>query len=548
MSPLATLVVGLLCSPSLAQPDVPDAWAIVVGSNRPGPGQAPLRFAVDDADRVADVFVELGDVPADQVLRLVDPEPEEVLAALDTVRVALEARQGRHDRVLFYYSGHARSGGLDLGADILPLDQLRRHLLELPAELRLVVLDACQSGAISAARGVTSAPSFSTASVKGLEAAGTAIIASSAGDELSQESDEVGGGYFTHHLVVGLRGAADANADGHVTLSEAYDYAYVHTLVSTATTAIGRQHPSLELDLQGHGALTLTRPERATGRLRFGVDDEGTVMLVRERTGAVVAEIDKVSGDELTLAMAPGAYTVSWTVDRDRRACRQTVIANRVTAFMPTNCVKVAPQATIAKGTASFWTYERVFFEVGVGPFQGQRVSPYTERLADFGYSESGSSRVPFRPVFQVASSFDRNLSGLLVFSQLDSRQWRRERSLTADRLDYRFDAYRLGMGLRLTLPFFGDWVVPYAQGVGGPVYIADALATTVQSAAEEGRLGLHGSVGGGLQLMPRLGRTRVFGLFAQVEKTWALGLSNLLGDRHPLGGTQGTIGVRGGI
>ena len=35
-------------------------------------------------------------------------------------------------------------------------------------------------------------------------------------------------GIFTYHLVEGLRGAADADGDGRVTIDELYDYVYPH--------------------------------------------------------------------------------------------------------------------------------------------------------------------------------------------------------------------------------------------------------------------------------------------------------------------------------
>jgi uncharacterized caspase-like protein len=59
-----------------------------------------------------------------------------------------------------------------------------------------------------------------------VDASGEVVITSSSADELSQESDEVGGSYFTHYLLSGLRGAADTSGDGEVTLDEAYRYVY----------------------------------------------------------------------------------------------------------------------------------------------------------------------------------------------------------------------------------------------------------------------------------------------------------------------------------
>ncbi|MDJ0764516.1 MAG: hypothetical protein QNJ97_16180 [Myxococcota bacterium] len=51
--------------------------------------------------------------------------------------------------------------------------------------------------------------------------------------------------------MVGLRGAADNNQDGRVTLAEVYQYAYNNTLVDTSGTRVGKQHVTLENQLRG---------------------------------------------------------------------------------------------------------------------------------------------------------------------------------------------------------------------------------------------------------------------------------------------------------
>ena len=76
-----------------------------------------------------------------------------------------------------------------------------------------------------------------------VEAEGTAFISSSTADENSQESDRLRGLFFSHHLVNALRGAADRNSDGLVTLAECYEYTYAQTLRSSGQT-LSIQHPT----------------------------------------------------------------------------------------------------------------------------------------------------------------------------------------------------------------------------------------------------------------------------------------------------------------
>ena len=64
-------------------------------------------------------------------------------------------------------------------------------------------------------------------------------MAASAGSELAQESDQLGGSVFTHFLQLGLWGLADRNDDGNVSLNEVFDYASERTVATTLATATG---------------------------------------------------------------------------------------------------------------------------------------------------------------------------------------------------------------------------------------------------------------------------------------------------------------------
>src|SRR5258706_14182748 len=96
-------------------------YAIVVGSNSGGPGQADLHLAEEDAKKVGALLVELGGYAPDQVDVVVQPSPGELRDRIAKLgeRVAADATAGKQSRVLFYYSGHARASAIDLGADQL---------------------------------------------------------------------------------------------------------------------------------------------------------------------------------------------------------------------------------------------------------------------------------------------------------------------------------------------------------------------------------------------------------------------------------------------
>lgn len=185
--------------------------AVVVGSNRAVAGRAELRYAHDDARALADVLVEAGQFAPADVHVLLDPSPDAVLAALDEAR-ALAA--DAHAMVLFYYSGHADDHALYPGGAPLPLDALKVRLADERVGVRVGVIDSCRGGGWTRAKGLAVTKPFAVG-LPALSSEGMALLASSSGLEDAHEAEALQGSFFTHHLVAGLRGAADQTGDGH---------------------------------------------------------------------------------------------------------------------------------------------------------------------------------------------------------------------------------------------------------------------------------------------------------------------------------------------
>ena len=81
-------------------------------------------------------------------------------------------------------------------------------------------------------------------------AKGRAIVTASRPSEVSIELAELGHGIFTYYLIQGLRGAADLNRDGIVSLQELYEY--VEQKVAQKSREIGgNQHPIMKGELEG---------------------------------------------------------------------------------------------------------------------------------------------------------------------------------------------------------------------------------------------------------------------------------------------------------
>lgn len=286
-------------------------FALVAGEPDGGAGTVRLRYAERDARRMHEILTRVGGVrPADARLLLSAGAGSFRRALAELSQASAAARAGGERTLLVvYYSGHAKDDVLRLGTGRIPMDELRSALERAPADVRIGLLDSCRSGAIARAKGVRPAPSFDVKTGEDAGPSGLVLIASSAADEDSQESDAIGASWFTHHLASGLLGGADASSDGRVTLAEAYAYAYARTVGSTASSAGGVQHPVFLYDLGGAGDVVLAELAPAAGGLVFPAAAEG-LYVVLDRSGRAVAEIAKVAGGERRIALASGRYTL----------------------------------------------------------------------------------------------------------------------------------------------------------------------------------------------------------------------------------------------
>jgi hypothetical protein len=284
--------------------------AVVVGHNAGNSGEKPLHFAEDDAGKVSRVLVELGGVAADDLLLLQGKGLASVKEALGRAgkRVA-EIQKNPEDRalLLFYFSGHSDGEALELGKERLPFADLKSWLSGTGADVRVAIVDSCKSGALVREKGGKPGPAFEIKLADELTSSGEAFLTSSAADEKALESSEIRGGFFTHYLVSGLRGAADQSEDGRVTLSEAYQYAYHRTVSSSASTGADPQHPEYDFRLSGQGELILTEKLAETARIQLPEGFE-RALVVHVQRDQVVAELR--SDDRRVVAVAPGEYAV----------------------------------------------------------------------------------------------------------------------------------------------------------------------------------------------------------------------------------------------
>lgn len=265
---------------------IPDRWAVVIGvGNYESPGIPKLRYTVSDAEAIYQVLIGPAGFKKERVLLLTDsterkPTVRNIRWALGTF---LSRSAKKDDTVLIFFAGHGapetdprglERDGLakylipsdadpdDLYSSALPMDELQTVFGRIEAERVVAFLDACYSGA---AGGRTfGSQRTRSGSVDDLflerltRSKGRVIITASRPTELSVELSEFGHGIFTYYLIQGLKGAADLNRDGIVTLQELYGY--VEQQVSVKSRSVGgNQHPVMKGEMEG--SLPLIRIE-----------------------------------------------------------------------------------------------------------------------------------------------------------------------------------------------------------------------------------------------------------------------------------------------
>ena len=541
---LGALLGLAITAEARAQVPAGEAYAVIVGSDVGGAGQERLRYAESDAVHVRDVLVSVGGYTNANVTLLRHPRVADVERALAGVRAAASERRrrGLSTQLVFYYSGHARAQALHLGGEELRLSRLRDAIASVHADFTLVLLDACQSGAFARARGVESAASFSANSAAELRTRGIALMASSTSDELSQESEALRGGFFTHHVVVGLRGAADADHDGRVTLDEVYRYAYNRTLADTTRTSIGGQHVSLETDLVGHGGVPIAFPGRMDVALELPARLSGTVLIEHARSGNVVAEVEKASGDVVRLALVAGRYRVYVRGARTLYECALTLRAGASIALDLGGCTERDPTREVqSRGGPARAPWA---FELSMGLSSVYR-DGYIDTLEDFGFHRFFDLRVVGRGSFVVERRLPRFVSLVLRAQTFDHPSFTRDRNFgspASSPVDtFALTAFGFALGVRGTGIFADGRLGVYGELSAGMGIAVTRFRTGNEATDRETELGY--TLGGafGVRYMPTLR----FGMYTELGYNFAPIADNLFGQTHDSGGITGLLGIR---
>lgn len=193
-----------------------------------------LRLPEKDAEAVTNLFNNRNS----DVLQLLGAQANKSKIIKEFKEICSKA--GRHDRVIFYFSGHGYPGGFcpyDMSNRIesgIQYEDIFSVFKQCKSDFKMIIADACYSGGIR----VSSKDSNSDVQQK-MTNSNVVTFLSSRTNETSIESPFMTNGIFTNSLIRGLKGGADNNRDKQITAKELFNF------VSQAVKekSRDRQHP-----------------------------------------------------------------------------------------------------------------------------------------------------------------------------------------------------------------------------------------------------------------------------------------------------------------
>lgn len=223
-------------SPQPARPVdvVPDQevkiWAVIVGAAQYQHLQT-LNYTDDDAYQLyAHLRSPQGGALKDQQLRLLIDEAATRTGIMQAIRQTFQQADA-NDVIIFYFSGHGIQNAFlpidyDGNSNLLYHHELRQEIERSPARHKLVIGDACHAGGMAFR---SSSPQEALrAYYRTFEQTngGMALLMSSKSVEYSIEDRGLRSGVFSYFLIKGLKGAADRDNSGIVSVDEIYQYIY----------------------------------------------------------------------------------------------------------------------------------------------------------------------------------------------------------------------------------------------------------------------------------------------------------------------------------
>jgi hypothetical protein len=236
-------------------------WAVVIGINN-YQNVRHLKYATKDAKAFYNYLLKTVRIPEENVSLLLNNQARlyKIRSVLGT---HLKRNAGKDDMVMIFFAGHGATeedsnspdgDGLEkyilpydadlknLYASALPMSEISKIFSRIYSERLIFIADACYSGA-SGGRTIGingKRTNISDAFIDRISRGkGRVIITASGANEISAEHDELKHGVFTYYMLEALKGKADLDKDGIITVDEVYNYVSIKVPLATGQS----QHP-----------------------------------------------------------------------------------------------------------------------------------------------------------------------------------------------------------------------------------------------------------------------------------------------------------------
>jgi serine/threonine protein kinase len=248
-------------------------WGVLVGVDHYlDPAISLLTVCADDVSLTCNALCATSGYERARLRLLAEdqdalPTKSEILANMQAV--AQSAAEG--DLLLFYFSGHGVAEGDEgyllpcdarygvLADTSIPIRRVTELMLQSQARAKVLVLDACHSGAQIGKAPLTMTPEFIQHVFD--EAEGIAVLASCTQGQVSWPWPEEHCSVFTYYLLEGISGAADREGKGFITVNDLAR----HVTNGVKLWAVQRgylQTPTTQAQVVGDIILVDRRPKR----------------------------------------------------------------------------------------------------------------------------------------------------------------------------------------------------------------------------------------------------------------------------------------------
>jgi len=223
-----------------------ERFALIIGNTKyVDPGLAQLTAPGKDAEDFARVLENQEICAFDHVNMILNQPSSSVIEAID---VFFDQKKP-DDLLVLYFSGHgvrdelgalylavSNTNRARLRSTAVKSDYIREAMDQSRSKRQVLILDCYNSGAY--AQGTKAATGVSIGTATAFEGGyGRIILTANDSTQFAWTGDKVIGessdSLFTHFLVEGLKGEADLDGDGRVTVDELYDFAFEKVRLAT---------------------------------------------------------------------------------------------------------------------------------------------------------------------------------------------------------------------------------------------------------------------------------------------------------------------------